>query len=91
MQRTKNIQSYEKTIKEAEQRYGELVISSGFLVKTLKDNAEFLDENMGNKKVGPDIKEAVTEEQEEIKKYIDEITQKAEILANFIYMTSTKI
>lgn len=53
-QRTKNIQSYEKTIIEAEQRYGELVISSGFLVKTLKDNSEYLDESMGNKKVGPD-------------------------------------
>lgn len=64
MQRTKNLESYEKTIKEAEQRYGELVISSAFLVKTLKESTEYLDDSMGNKKVGPDVEEVNLDEKE---------------------------
>lgn len=96
VQRTKNIQIYEKTIAEAEARYGELVRTSNFLVKALQDNAEFLDANTGNKKVGPDVKQQephITHEQrEDLKKYIEEnIIQRAELTATFLIHTSTKI
>lgn len=64
MQRTKNIENYEKTIVEAEQRYGELVISSAFLVKSLKESTEYLDESLGNKKVGPDVEDVNIEEKD---------------------------
>lgn len=91
-QRKKNIELYEKTIGEAEARYGELVNTSSFLVKTLKDATEFLDQNTGNKKVGPNKCGLTYEEKEIIKKYIEEkIIEPAENIVNLIIFASTQI
>lgn len=90
VQRAKHLEKYEKTIAEAEARYGELVNTSTLLVNALKDTAEFLDESAGNKKVGPDH---LTPEQEEtVKKYIHEtIILPAEVVATFIIDASTQV